>query len=110
MTTCEYCGKALRRGDTVHGIKHGSLAPSGFVPAKDAAVTVLCNDCSQKVYRLVYASLDTGKLAYPTIFKMYTELTTLMKNGYKLIFAISKLPAEEQHALRHLVESCKSSR
>jgi len=110
MTTCELCTRTLRQGDTVHGIKHGSLAHSGFVPAKDAAVTVLCNDCSQKVYRLVYASLDTRTLAYPVIFKMYNELTTLMKNGYKLISAISKLPAKEQHALRHLVESCKSVR
>jgi len=110
MITCEYCGKTLRPGDMVHGINHGSLAHSGFVPAKDAAVTVLCNECSQKVYRLVYASLDTGKLAYPTIFNMYNELTTLMKNGYKLISEIAILPAREQHALRHLVESCKSSR
>jgi len=107
---CEWCNKALRRGDTVHGLKYGSLACSGFAPAKDSAVTVICGPCGEKVYQLVYASLDKGTLAYPVIFKMYNELTTLMKNGYKLISAISKLPAKEQHALRHLVESCKTVR
>jgi hypothetical protein len=107
---CEYCGKTLRQGDSVHGIKYGSLASSGFVPAKDSAVTVICGPCGNTVYQLVYASLDKGTLAYPVIFKMYSELTTLMKNGYKLISAISKLPAKEQHALQHLVESCKSAR
>lgn len=110
MTTCEWCGTKLRPGDTVHGIKYGSLAHSGFVPAKDSAVTVLCGECGNRIYRLVYASLDEGKIAYPGIFSMYTELTTLMKNGYKLVSEIAKLPAREQHALRHLVESCKSVR
>ena len=107
---CEYCGRTLRRGDTVHGLKYGSLASSGFMPAKDSAVTVICGPCGEKVYQLVYASLDEGQIAYPVIFKMYTELTTLMKNGYKLISAISKLPAKEQQALHQLVESCKSAK
>lgn len=107
---CEYCNRTLRPGDTVHGIKHGSLANSGFIPAKDAAVTVLCNDCSKKVYSLVYASLDGGKIAYPGIFNMYNELTILMKNGYKLIQAIAKLPATEQRAIQSMIETCKSSR
>jgi len=107
---CEYCGKTLRQGDTVHGLKYGSLASSGFIPAKDSAVTVICGPCGEKVYRLVYASLDKGTLPYPVIFNMYNELTTLMKNGYKLIQSISKLPSREQHALQHLVESCKSVR
>lgn len=107
---CEYCGKTLRQGDTVHGIKYGSLASSGFVPAKDSAVTVICGPCGNKVYGFVYASLDEGKIAYPVIFNMVTELTTLMKNGYKMIQAISKLPAREQVAIRHMIESCKSAR
>jgi len=110
MTTCEYCGRTLRRGDTVHGIKYGTLASSGFVPAKDSAATVICGPCGNQVYRFVYASLDEERIAYPVIFKMVSELTTLMKNGYKMIQAISKLPAREQVAIRHMIESCKSAR
>jgi len=104
---CEYCGKTLRPGDTVHGIKYGSLATSGFIPAKDSAVTVICGSCGNKLYRFVYASLDEGKIAYPAIFKMYEELTSLMKNGYRLIQSIATLPASDQKALQHLVTSCK---
>jgi hypothetical protein len=106
---CEYCGKSLRQGDTVHGIKYGSLASNGFVSAKDSAVTVICGPCGEKVYRFVYASLDDGKLAYPVIFKMYEELTALMKNGYKMIQTIAKLPATEQTAIQHMIESYKQA-
>ena len=110
MTTCEYCGQQLREGDTIHGIKYGTLAINGFIPAKDSAVTVICGDCGTKIYRMVYASLDPQRLPYPKIFKMYEDLTSLMKNGYKLLQAIAKLPAKEQHALRHMIESCKFAR
>lgn len=107
---CEYCGRALRQGDTVHGIKYGSLAHSRFVPAKDSAVTVICGPCGNQVYRFVYASIDEGKLAYPVIFNMVNELSGLMRNGYKLIQSISKLPAREQSALRRLVVTCKETK
>ena len=110
MTTCEHCGKLLRQGDTIHGIKYGTLTNTGFMAAKDSAVSVICDDCGNKVYRFVYASLDEGKIAYPAIFKMVTDLTTLMKNGYKLIQNIAKLPASDQKALQHLVISCKQSK
>jgi len=72
---CEYCGKTLRQGDTVHGLKYGSLADSGFIPAKDSAVTVICDPCGNQAYRFVYAALDDGKLSYPAIFSLYNELT-----------------------------------
>ena len=107
---CEFCNRTLRQGDTIHGIKYGSLASSGFVSAKDSAVTVLCGECGNRIYRLVYASLDEGRIAYPAIFKMVTELTTLLKNGYKAIEAIAQLPAKEQRTLQHMIETCKSVR
>jgi len=110
MTTCEYCGKTLRVGDTVHGLKYGSLAHSGFIPAKDSAVTVICGPCGEKVYQIVYSYLDEGKITYPAVFNMYNELSTLMKNGYKLIQSIAKLPRADQQALQHLITTCKSSR
>ena len=108
--TCEYCGKSLRRGDTVHGIRYGSLAGNGFIPARDSAVTVICGPCGNQIYRVVYSSLDRGKLDHPAIFKLYSELGTLMKNGWKLIQAISKLPVQDQTALQRLITICKESK
>jgi len=108
---CEYCGKLMRPGDMVHGIKYGVLGSDGrFKAAVNSAPTTLCGSCGNRIYRLVYASLDEEKIAYPAIFKMYNELTTLMKNGYKLISAISKLPAKEQYALQRLITTCKEAR
>ena len=106
---CEFCGKWMRQGDIVHGIKYGTLASTGFIPARDSAVAVLCEECGNRICRLVYASLDEGKIAYPVIFKMVTDLTTLMKNGYKVIQAISTLPAREQSALQRLISACKET-
>ena len=110
MTTCEHCGKLLRQGDTIHGIKYGTLTNTGFMAAKDSAVSVICDDCGNKIYRFVYASLDEGKIAYPAIFKMYEELASVIKNGYKMIHSIATLPASDQRALQHLLISCNRSR
>ncbi len=104
---CEYCGRTLRQGDTIHGLKYGTLTPTGFKAASDSAVTVICGPCGNKVYQIVYSSLDTRALSYPTMLKMVTELTSLMKNGYKLIQYIASLPATDQRALYHLVTSSK---
>jgi hypothetical protein len=106
---CEYCGKALRKGDTIHGIKYGSLASSGFIPAKDSAVTVICGDCGNMLYGFIYASLDQNKPTYPALYRTYEELTKCLKNGYKLIQAISKLPVSDQSALQRIISICKES-
>jgi hypothetical protein len=109
MTTCvcEYCGERLSQGDTIHGLKYGILTVTGFKAAQDSGVTVICGACGEKVYRLVYGSLDTGGLGYPAIFDMYTDLITVMKNGYKLIQAIAALPVAEQLAIQHVITLCK---
>jgi len=104
---CEYCGRTLRTGDVIHGIKFGTLTSSGFNPAQDSAVTVICGSCGAKALEFIYYSLDTRALAYPAIFKMVSELSSLMKNGYKLIQNIASLPSSDQRALQHLVTSCK---
>lgn len=106
---CEYCGRGLTQGDTIHGIKYGTLTSNGFKAASDSAVTIICGSCGNKVYQYVYSSLDNRALAYPTIFKMVTDLSTLMKNGYKLIQQIASLPSSDQRALQHLVTTCKTS-
>jgi hypothetical protein len=107
---CEYCGRTLREGDTIHGLKYGTLTSNGFKAASDSAVTVICGSCGNKVYQIVYSSLDTRALSYLTIFKMVTELTPLMKNGYKLIQNVASLPASDQRALYHLVTACKETK
>ena len=100
---CEYCGITLRQGDSIHGIKYGSLASRGFIPAKDSAVTVICGQCGNKLYGFIYASLDLKKPTYPALYKTYEELTKCLKNGYKLIQAISKLPVSDLSALQRII-------
>jgi hypothetical protein len=107
---CEHCGQIMRPGDIVHGIKYGTLTSTGFQAAQDSAVVVVCEPCSQRAMEFVYSSLDTRALSYPTIFKMVIELTSLMKNGYKLIQSIASLPATDQRALHHLVTACKQTK
>ncbi len=94
----------------IHGIKYGTLTSTGFKAAQDSAVTVICGPCGNRVYQMVYSSLDTKALTYPTIIRMITELTSLMKNGYKLIQNIASLPASDQKALQHLVTSCQQAK
>jgi hypothetical protein len=110
MTTCEYCGKQLRHGDIIHGLRYGTLTNIGFKAAQDSAVTVICGDCGTLVYQIVYSYLDRDKLKYSVIFKMYTELKASMGNGYNVIQSIAKLPSADQLALRHLITICKSVR
>ena len=49
-------------------------------------------------------------MAHPTIFKLYTEPTTIMKNGYKLIQTIAKLLATELTAITHMIETYKQAK
>jgi len=107
---CEHCGRIMRQGDSIHGIKYGTLTSTGFKAAQDSAVVIICEPCGTKAMEFVYSSLDTRALSYPTIFKMVTDLTSLMKNGYKLIQHIATLPAPEQKAILHLVNLGKGRR
>jgi protein-arginine kinase activator protein McsA len=109
MTTCEYCGRTLRVGETLQGIRYGTLAASGFKPACDCAEVIICESCGSRLSQYVYSSLDTCALPYPTIFKMVTELSSLMRNGYLLIHNIGKLPTTDQLALQHLITACKEA-
>lgn len=107
---CEYCNRTLKPGDTVHGLKYGTLTTSGFKAAKDSAVTVICGDCGTLLYQIVYSYLDHDKLKYPVMFKMYMELKASMDNGYKLIQNIAQLPRESQQALQHLIATSKQTK
>ena len=106
MKVCECCNVTLKQGDVVHGIKYGSLAGSGFAPAKDSAPTVICGPCGNMLLKLVYAKYESAKPTYPTMFRVYEELTSCMKNGWKVIQAISKLPASDLSALQRIISLC----
>ena len=70
---CEYCGSTLRPGETVHGIKFGTEDShyNVFLPARDSAWTVICNDCGEKIYRLIYANLKTS--INPELYKTFMQ-------------------------------------
>jgi hypothetical protein len=110
MTTCEYCGKQLWQGDAIHGVKYGSLTNTGFKAAQDSAVTVICGPCGNMLYGFIYASLDQSKPTYPALYRTYEELTKCLKNGYRLIQAISKLPVSDQSAIQRLIATYKQAK
>ena len=108
---CEYCGKRMMPGDTIHGIRHGKLGNDRrFKPAYDSAETLICGSCGDKIYQIVYGNLENEKIPYPVIFNMLEELTTLMKNGYKFAQGIAQLPRAEQVTLKRLIAICKIPR
>ncbi|MCM0084465.1 hypothetical protein L4X63_23075 [Geomonas sp. Red32] len=107
---CEHCGRVIREGDTIHATKYGTLTCTGFKAAQESAVVVICEPCGARVSQYMYSTLDPRAFTYPTIFKLVTDLTTLMKNGYKLIQRIASLPVSDQRALHHLVNSCKQTK
>ncbi|UFS71757.1 hypothetical protein LPW11_06075 [Geomonas sp. RF6] len=107
---CEFCGKWMRQGDIVHGLKYGTLERTGFTPARDSAVTVICGPCSMEIYRIIYGRLENHKVTFPVMFKMHEELSALMKNGYKFVQNMAKLPRTELVALQQLIAICKVSR
>lgn len=57
---CDLCGKHIRDGECVSGYKHGEVDNllDVFVPNRDAAWVVICKACSEKVYRIVFSSLN----------------------------------------------------
>ena len=83
----------------MHGVRHGSLACSGFAPAKNSAEVVICDQCGDMLLKLVYAKYEPAKPSYPAMFKVYEELSSCMKNGWKLIPAISKLPVSDNSCI-----------
>jgi hypothetical protein len=58
---CEYCGRRIFNGDTVHGIRYGTAdnLNKAFLPARESAWTVICELCAEKMYRQIYSSLRT---------------------------------------------------
>jgi hypothetical protein len=94
----------------VHGINYGSFAGSGFVRAKDSATTVICDRCGNQIFSLIYCQYEHRRPAYSVFYKMYEELASCMKNGFKLIHAISKLPVADLAVLQRVIITCKDSK
>ena len=104
---CEYCNKTLLPGDTVHEINYGYLTGKGFVRAKDSACTVICDRCGNMIFNLIYCQYEHHRPAYSVFYRMYEDLASCMKNGYKLIHAISKLPVSDLAVLQRVITTCK---
>lgn len=63
---CEFCGKSINDGEVVSGYKYGEVdnIQEVFIPARDSAWMVICEKCSEKIYRIVYSDLK------PTQYQM----------------------------------------
>lgn len=106
---CEFCNRTMKQGDILHGVKHGRLTTTGFKSDRDAAVTVICGPCGNIILNVVHAKYDPAKPSYPALYRVYEELTACMKNGYKLIQAISKLPSSDIAAIKRLTTIYKQA-
>ena len=81
MLSIHNINRILKQGDTVHGIKYGSLAGSGFISSKDSGVTMICGPCGNMLLKLLYVKYEQAKPSYPAMFKVYEELSSCVKNG-----------------------------
>jgi len=72
---CELCSRYIRQGETLHGIRYGTedKQHNVFLPAQDSAWTVICDDCSQLLLKLIYAKLRTTSIN-PAIYKTFTQV------------------------------------
>jgi hypothetical protein len=70
---CEYCKRPIKHFETAPGFKHGVIRsyPEEFTASRDSAWTVICDSCSQKIYRLSYCSLKSS--ITPSIHKTFTQ-------------------------------------
>lgn len=57
---CEYCTRKLGRAEIAHSIRYGTVdyRTDVFLPARDSAPTVICQQCGAMLLKLIYAKLD----------------------------------------------------
>lgn len=79
-------------------ITGASPCPPPVPPVPDSSSTGFSGNSDMRTmrYQYVYSSLDNKAMSYPTISKMVTDLSTLLKNGYKMIHSIASLPAPDR--------------
>lgn len=71
---CEFCKRKIRNGELVHGIRYGTADGynQAFLPARDSAWTVICEQCGEMLYKIIYAKLRTTS-TNPTLHKTFTQ-------------------------------------
>lgn len=57
---CEYCTRKLGSREVVHGIRYGTTDDRNdmFLPDRDSAATILCQQCGEKLLRLIYQQIN----------------------------------------------------
>jgi hypothetical protein len=57
---CECCNKVIQQYETAHGLKYGSVdsVHDVFLPARDSACSVLCSQCGEMMFKLIYSKLN----------------------------------------------------
>ena len=62
---CELCTRKLGRSELVHAIRYGTVddASDMFVPLRESAATVVCQQCGEVILRQIYSKLS--KLCLP---------------------------------------------
>ena len=60
---CECCTKKFGRREIVHGIRFGTVDADTdvFIPDREAAATVICQSCGERLLKLVYAKLKSSR-------------------------------------------------
>lgn len=68
---CEVCTRKLGAHEVSHGIRYGTTDPITdlFLPARDSAYTILCQQCGEALLKLVYQKLNPAKAHHTSTFR-----------------------------------------
>lgn len=66
---CEVCTRKLGSSEIAHGIRHGTFDGDVFLPARDSAPTILCQQCGEALLKLVYQKLNPAKAHHTSPFR-----------------------------------------
>jgi hypothetical protein len=64
---CEYCTKKLGGMEVAHGIRYGTSdeRTDTFIPARESAPTILCQQCGELLLKLIYVKLNRTNTYQP---------------------------------------------
>jgi predicted RNA-binding Zn-ribbon protein involved in translation (DUF1610 family) len=64
---CEKCLRKIGQNEIVQAIKFGTIDSSSglFLPSRESAYTVICQNCGERLLREIYSHLDKPTLAAP---------------------------------------------
>lgn len=67
---CEVCTRKLGASEIAHGIRYGKTdtMTDTFIPARDSAYTILCNQCGETLLKLIYQKHNPAKAHHTSLF------------------------------------------